>query len=111
MAAKANIYVDQGSTFSTDLSLTDSSGNPIDLTNYTVQGKIRKWYTSNSSVSFSVSIPTPTNGTITISLDYGTTANMSFGRYVYDIDAKNMTANSVTRLVEGILTVNPTATY
>lgn len=109
IAAKANIVVDQGSTFSTFLNLTDDVGDAINLTNYQARGQIRKWYTSSSYVTFTITIPDPTNGNIYISLNANTTANMEPGRYVYDIETVDTTSN-ITRIVEGILTVTPEVT-
>jgi hypothetical protein len=109
MAAKANIVVDQATTFSTTLNLTDDAGNPIDLTNYNAEGQIRKWYTSSNVVNFAISISQPKNGIINISLDANTTANMAYGRYVYDI-VTITNSGTVTRVVEGILTVTPEVT-
>lgn len=109
ISAKANIVVDQGSTFSTYLNLTDSSGNTINLTGVTASGQVRSWYTSSSYVSFNISIPSPNTGNINIALSSNTTANMSPGRYVYDIDTVDASGN-VTRVVEGILTITPAVT-
>ena len=109
MAAKANIVVDQGSTFATFLNLTDDDGAVIDLTGYQARGQIRKWYTSSAYTTFIVTIPTPNTGNIYISLNANTTANMESGRYVYDIETVD-TANNITRVVEGILTVTPEVT-
>jgi len=61
MAAKANIIVDQATTFNTELNLTNDAGNALDLTGYTAQAQVRKWYTSTNAVSFAISIPEPTN--------------------------------------------------
>jgi hypothetical protein len=109
MAAKANIVVDQATTFSTTLNLTDDAGNPIDLTNHQAQGQIRHWYTSSAAINFTISIPQPNNGIIYLSLDANTTANMTYGRYVYDI-VTITNSGTVTRVVEGILTVTPEVT-
>lgn len=109
MAAKANIVIDQGTTFSTYLALTQDDGSVLDLTDYIARGQIRKWYTSNSYVTFTVTISDPTSGSINITLDANTTANMDSGRYVYDIEAVD-SANSITRIVEGIVTITPEVT-
>ena len=109
MAAKANIVVDQGSTFATFLNLTDDDGATIDLTGYQARGQIRRWYTSSGYVSFIVTVPQPNTGNIYISLNANTTASMDAGRYVYDIETVD-NANNITRVVEGILTVTPEVT-
>lgn len=108
MAAKANIVVDQGATFTTTLNLTDDNDNALDLTDYDAQGQIRKWYTSTTAVNFVLDIPNPTDGTIELSLAANVTANMEYGRYVYDIYI--VKENLVLRVVEGILTVTPEVT-
>jgi len=103
MATKANIVVDQGTTFNTQISLTDDAGNPLDLTGYTGESQIRKWYTSSNSTSFSVSLST---GVVNLSLDANTTSSLAAGRYVYDVVMTDGTG-VVTRVVEGIVTVTP----
>jgi hypothetical protein len=109
MAAKANIIIDQGSTFTTYLALTQDDGSVLDLTGYTARGQIRRWYTSNSYVQFNVSISEPNTGFINLALDANTTANMFAGRYVYDIQATD-SYGTISRVIEGIVTVTPEVT-
>ena len=108
MATKANILIDQGTTFSTVINLTDDNGEPVDLTGYTGDSEMRKHYTSSNSQSFSVSLG-GTLGTVTLSLTSGQTANLTPGRYVYDVEVTSG-ANVVSRIVEGIVTVTPEVT-
>ena len=107
MATKANLVIDQGTTFSTDLTLTDQNGDPLNLNGYTATSQIRKWYTSSNSIFFVTTI-NANAAVITLSLTSNTTANMYPGRYVYDVDINNGT--TVSRVVEGIITVTPAAT-
>ena len=108
MATKANIIIDQGTTFSTVINLTDDNGDPIDLTGYTGDSEMRKHYTSSNSQSFSIALGGNT-GTVTLSLTAGQTANLTAGRYVYDVEVTSG-ANVVSRIVEGIVTVTPEVT-
>jgi hypothetical protein len=108
MATKANIIVDQGTTFSTIINLTDDNGDPINLTGYTGDAEMRKHYTSSNSQSFSVNLG-GTSGTVTLSLTATQTANLTPGRYVYDVEVTSG-ANVVSRIVEGIVTVTPEVT-
>jgi hypothetical protein len=108
MATKANIVVDQGTTFSTTISLTDDNGDPIDLTGYTGRSQMRKHYTSSNSQSFTVSLNS-TEGTVALSLTAAQTANLTAGRYVYDVEVVSG-ANVVSRIIEGIVTVTPEVT-
>lgn len=108
MAAKANIFIDQGTDFETTLDMVDLDDNVIDLTGYTGQAQIRKHYSSTNAVSFSVDIDA-NNGLITISLSASQSANMVAGRYVYDVKVINGD-DEVSRIVEGVLTVAPGVT-
>lgn len=107
MAQKANLVVDQGSDFSTTIDITDSDGNAIDLSTYTAAGKIKKHYTSLTSVSFSTNVTA--SGILTISLAANTSDDMEAGRYVYDVELTSNTG-SVTRVLEGIVTITPSVT-
>ena len=108
MATKANIIIDQGTTFSTVINLTDDNGDPISLTGYTGDAEMRKHYTSSNSQSFSVTLGGDT-GTITLGLTASQTANLTAGRYVYDVEVTSA-SNVVSRIVEGIVTVTPEVT-
>ena len=103
MATKANITIDQGSSFTTTINLTDDAGNVLDLTGYSANSQIRRWYTSNTAVDFTTALA---NGVITLTLTSNTTANLVYGRYVYDVKLTDP-ANTITRVVEGIVTVTP----
>jgi hypothetical protein len=110
MAAKANIIVDQGTDFSTTLTVTDDNGDVTDLTGYSANGHIRKHYTSSTAYPFTCTFGTPrTDGTVTISLNRTVTSSMEAGRYVYDVELTS-SANTRSRLVEGIVTVTPEVT-
>lgn len=110
MAAKANLVIEQGTDFSTTLTVQDTNGNATDLTGYTAAGQIRKHYTSNSAINFTISFSSPrSDGTITISLGRTTTSNMEHGRYVYDVEITSG-SDVRSRLVEGIVTITPEVT-
>ena len=106
MATKANISIDQGSTFSTSIILTDENGSALDLSGYTANSQIRRWYTSTDSISFHTEL---TAGQVTLSLDSISTSALTKDRYVYDVVLKDNN-DVITRVVEGIVTVNPRVT-
>mgnify|MGYP003704480047 CR=1 FL=1 len=108
MATKANLLIDQGTTFNTVIALTDENGDTFDLTTYTGRAEIRKHYTSTNAVSFGVTLGGNT-GTVTLSLTANQTSNMSAGRFVYDVEL-NDSSNNVVRVLEGIVTVTPEVT-
>lgn len=106
MASKTHLVIDQATTFSADLNLTDDNGDPLNLGGFTANAVMRKWYTSSNSIVFNTSINTNT-GVVTIELDSSVTANITAGRYVYDVDLTEDSTNAVSRVVEGIITVTP----
>ena len=108
MATKANITVDQGTTFSTTITLTDEDDVAIDLTGYTGRSKMKKHYTSSNSHTFTVNLG-GNSGVLTLSLTASQTSNIVPGRYVYDVELID-TSNVVSRIVEGIVTVTPEVT-
>jgi hypothetical protein len=107
MATKANIILDQGTTFLTTITVENDEGEPINLADYTCRAQMRKHYTSSNAVSFTAEAGA--DGNITLSLTANQTSNIIPGRYVYDVEVISNT-NTVTRLVEGIVTVTPEVT-
>ena len=107
MATISNLFVDQDADFTTTVTVNDSTGSALDLTNYTALGMIRKTYQSSTATTFTSAFVSPrTTGQITISLTDTQTAALESGRYVYDLVITDASGNN-TRVVEGIATVNP----
>lgn len=109
MAAYSEITIEQYASFSTTLNVEDVQGDALNLYSYTASSQLRKSYYSSTATSFTTSIPNYANGTITLSLTAANTANLTPGRYLYDV---LITSNSgdITRVVEGIATVLPGVT-
>lgn len=108
MAIKANLLIDQGSDFSTEIDVLDDNGDPVVLTGFTGAAQMRKHYTSSTSTAFNVSI-NASEGTVTLSMNAATSSTVTPGRYVYDCELTS-SSNVVSRLVEGIVTVTPQVT-
>lgn len=106
MSAKIHLLVEQGATFSTNIDLVDQNDLPLNLTTYTGASQLRKTYTSNNFVAFTV---TTGNGFVNLALSATQTANIEAGRYVYDVEVTDTIA-VVSRIVEGIVTVTPNVT-
>ena len=105
---KQDLIINQGTDFSTSFPLKDVNGDPLNLVGYSANSLIKKWYTSQNSTPFTVSINT-ISGSINLSLSANTTTNLSAGRYVYDINLTD-TSNNVSRVIEGIITLTPSVT-
>lgn len=110
MAQFVELDIDQGTTFNVNLDLTDDDGSPINVANYTITSSIRKsYYSANATANLVVQVTSAANGNVTLSLNAATTSNIRAGRYLFDI--KQLTSNNITsRIVEGIITVNPQIT-
>lgn len=108
MATKSNLVIDQGSTYSVTLDLTDENGDVIDLSGYVANSQIRKWYTSSTpAATFTTSI-NASSGELILTLTANQTSNLVAGRYVYDVELDNN--GIISRIVEGIVTVTPQVT-
>jgi hypothetical protein len=103
-ATKYNLVIEQGCDFSYTVPLLDASQNKLDVTPYTANAAMKKFYTSSLLFPFGIQL---VNGALTITMSAVQTANIAMGRYVYDAILYNSTANTTTRLVEGIATVTP----
>lgn len=107
MASTANIVIDQGTTFSTNLVLTNDDGTNKDLSDYTVSSQIRKSYYTNTYTNFTTA-KVDLEGEITLSLTATQTSALKAGRYVYDVEISS--AAETVRVIEGIVTVTPEVT-
>ncbi len=107
MATISNIVIDQGTTFSLDVNLTNDDTSAKDLTDYTVTSQLRKSYEATTATDFTTAKVNNT-GKITISLTAVQTAALKAGRYVYDIEIAS--SSETLRVLEGLVTVTPNVT-
>jgi len=113
MAAVANLRIDQGTTFNSDVTVTNSDGSAFNLTDYTAAAKMALGYASTRTrVSLTTAIASDaTTGVITLSLTADQTSNLEApARYVYDVEITKSSDSTVTRVIEGIITVSPSVT-
>ena len=105
-----NLQIDQGSTFSKQITVYQTDGTTIqNLTGYTVASQVRKNYTSTNFVTINATNNDPTNGVIVMSLTATATAALKAGRYVYDLQI-TAADGTVSRTIEGIITIKPEVT-
>ena len=110
MAVLSNLSIDQGSDFSAEVIVEDSTGNVANLTGYSGAGNIRKTYTSATKVDFGVVVTNAGSGLLTLTLANSVTNAMKAGRYVYDVEITKTSNGEKTRVVEGQVTINPGVT-
>ena len=109
MAAVHNLYVDQGANFTVQVGVYDDSNAAWDLTGYTAEAKLKKSYSSSTSTSFVATISGTLAGTVVLTLLASTTATLEAGRYLYDVVVTSA-GGTKTRVIEGVVTVNPGVT-
>ena len=109
MASISNIFIDQGATFTTTVTVTDANGDAVNLSGYSVAAQIRKTFLSSTATSFTATISNASSGEITISLTDTQTTALEAGRFVYDV-LITASGGTKTRVVEGQVTVNPSVT-
>jgi len=113
MAQYQEFTIDQGTDTTIELSLVDANGAAKNLLGYTVTGKIRKTYASDSAVSFTTQITSNTGGTATLSLSNTQTDALKAGRHVYDVEISHQDSSANTiieRVLEGRIQVTPSVT-
>ena len=106
MAIIQNITIDQDCDFTETLTVKDSTGTVVDLSNETIISTMRKTYSSATAYSFTTAKVSATDGTCTITLTDTVTADLEEGRYVWDLTTTD-SSGLITRRIEGRATVTP----
>ena len=109
-AGYSELFLEQGASFNTSITLDDVSGESFNLSTYSGSSQMRKsYYSSNAAATFTVSTgANPSLGVITLSLDSANTANVYPGRYLYDVYLTS--GEGRVRVLEGIVNVTPQVT-
>jgi hypothetical protein len=112
MAEYVELYIDQGSDFSTTVNLNDDSTNlPQNVYGYTITSSLRRSLLSpNTAANLTCSVYDSANGEFLISLTAGQTANLRFGSYLFDVKVHDTLGATTTRLIEGVMFVTPSVT-
>lgn len=83
--------------------LTDPSGSPIILTNWSFTGSLKENYQQTGSTATFTCTVTDPSGSISITLPYTEARKLVKKKYVYDVIATNITPTppEVYRILEG----------
>lgn len=108
MAAYVELIVDQGTTFTNVINLSDDITNAnINVSGYIVRSQMRRsYYSANATANITCTITNAAQGEITMSLDANTTSSIKAGRYLFDLETVD-SLGTVSRVLEGIITVTP----
>lgn len=116
--ATTNVYdilVDQGATLLRSIGLKSSAKAAVSLTGYTGVMKIREKITSTTALL----TLTTSNGGLEINASAGTvliiatpaqTAALAPGKYVHDLELTETSTGTVTKIIQGNLTVRAEVT-
>jgi molybdopterin-binding protein len=110
LAAYVELTIEQGANLTSTISVNDDQGDAVNLYYYTASSQLRKSYYSTSTTIVSAIVTGNANGQITLSMTAANTANLTAGRYVYDVTIRNSLDNSITRVVEGTAVILPSVT-
>ena len=109
-AGKHNFTLEQGSTFNREITVQENS-QALNLTGYSARMQMRSTHDSSSiALTFTAAIASPaSNGKINLGATATATAAVEEGIYVYDLEIES-SAGTVTRILEGTITVTPEVT-
>jgi len=116
MAQYEEFTIDQGSDVSVEISCVNIDGSVKDLSNHTIQAKMKKSYNSDSAdtVDFTAGVGVPaTDGVILLSLTNSQTDAIKPGRWVYDVEISFVDSDGAVikeRILEGRVQVTPSVT-
>ena len=115
MAQYEEFTIDQGADVALELHLIDKTGAVKNLSNYSVNAKLKKNYNSDSddTTNFSAEVTDSPNGVARLSLTNTQTDNLKTGRYVYDVELSFVDSDGDTiieRVLEGRIQVTPSVT-
>lgn len=87
-----------------------STGAAMNLTGYTLAGKLKQHYDSTATAgTFTVTAVSATAGTLRVAMKSSVTGALTNRRYVYDVDVTS-SGGTVTRVLEGCAYVTPRVT-
>lgn len=117
-AGKYNFLIEQGTTVNFGITYKDSTGSPVDLTNYAARMQIRPSVDSSTvicSLSSSLSpdgtglnISSPISGSINLYISAASSSAFTFTEAVYDLEI--ISGSIVTRLIEGYVKLSKEVT-
>tara|TARA_Y100000004_G_C8623179_1_gene289738 strand:- start:99 stop:470 length:372 start_codon:yes stop_codon:yes gene_type:complete len=122
MPLNYNLDVIQGSTFNAQLFATNSDGTAVDLTGFSVRGKVKYNYgtgaalvdlgptVNTTSTSSNGHTYTAASGVVDVKLTATETAALPITLAVYDIEMYNGDESEVRKLLDGTVKVYPEVT-
>ena len=114
-AARYSTCIAQGSTFTRELTYTDSTGSPVNLTDAEIRMQVRATVSNQtvlvdlSTATSGITIVDALAGSFRIQINAATTSAYTWKKGVYDLEVEFPTGE-VRRIMEGIIEVSPEVT-
>lgn len=110
MATISNLYIDQGTDYSSIVTIKSATGLPLNLSDYSVKSQIRKSYSSSQAYDFDCEIIDAVLGKVRLSLPSTVNELMKPGRWLYDVEITQLSTTKKKRVVEGVVIITPQIT-
>ena len=109
-AGTYNFIMEQGATFTRQLTVKENA-SALNLSGYSIASLMRSTHDSSTVVgTFTCTISNAAGGVISMSMTPAVTGAIEEGIYVYDLEITS-SSGTVTRLIQGEVTVTPEVTY
>lgn len=107
-AGTYNLSIEQGATFSLQVTLQAPGGGVFSLVGYAVRAQIRRSHSHSQAFDLAVSIPAPATGVFVLGLSAAQTSALGFDTGVWDLEIES--GGVVTRVLQGAVSVSPEVT-
>ena len=109
-AQTGSLRVNQGATYNATLQVRNTAGYAVNLSGYTTTGFIKYRYSENEHLAtLHCFVSNYISGLVQIGLSASETYSLPPTLLLYDINGYS--GNSVTRLLNGTVIINPEVTY
>lgn len=113
MALRYDLRINQGESFRVTIPVLDDAGDPVDVTSMVARGHVRagqnaadplyEWSAGAGNLTLDV-------GIVILEVPAGDSTGWGWRSGLYDLEVTDPATSTTTRLVEGIVYVNPEIT-
>jgi len=104
-AAPYNLYVETGADLDLNLTLKDTDGNIIDLTDYSIEAMIARDYGDVAVAVFTGTITDAVNGVASLSLPNTESSKLTFTKGVWIVELVEP-SGKIRRIIQGRATIS-----